>query len=144
MDLTTFKRLFPNATKSTLAANLIGEFVKAPKTEAVKAYAVPRPTTDEEKLNKTERAYLAVLRASQDPCWIGIQNITLKLADDTRLTPDFTTINKLGAITFIDVKGFQREDALIKMKMAARQFTWAQFEIVSRDGREWKIRKLVP
>ncbi len=65
--------------------------------------------------------------------YIGIQNITLKLADDCRLTPDFNFVNANGRLEFVDVKGFQREDALIKMKVAARLYRWADFTIVKRD-----------
>ena len=104
-------------------------------------------STDEAKLNKTERAYLAVLRANGSHLWIGVQNITLKLADDTRLTPDFSYVTKEGRMVFIDVKGFQREDALIKMKVAAREFLWAQFVIVKRESGifgNWSERVLKP
>lgn len=99
-----------------------------------------RKSTDEAKLNKLETAYLTFLR-SQGCAWIGIQSVTLKLASDCRLTPDFTVLVN-GELTFIDVKGFQREDALIKMKMAARSFPWASFEIVKRKNGEW-IREMV-
>lgn len=99
---------------------------------------VPKPSTDEAKLNKTERAYLAHLRAIY-PAEIGIQNVTLKLADDCRLTADFNYINALGRWVFVDVKGFQREDALIKMKVAARCFPQIDFVIVKKNGKGWEI-----
>lgn len=97
-----------------------------------------RPSTDEEKLNKTEAAYLASLRVRADLVWIGVQNITVKLANDCRLTPDFATLDSTGKLTLIDVKGFQREDALIKMKVAARMFPMFSFLIVKREGGGWK------
>ncbi len=100
-------------------------------------------STDEQKLNKTERAYLAVLRARGYP-WIGIQNVTLKLGDDCRFTPDFSFVDPGGRMTFVDVKGFQRDDALVKIKAAARQFAWALFQIVSRDGNGWEIKEVKP
>lgn len=100
-------------------------------------------TTDEEKLNKTEAAYLKYLR-ELNMKWIGIQNITLKLANDTRLTPDFSFIQNSGRFVFVDVKGFQREDALIKMKVAARQFPMFDFLIVKKAGTGWDTRKVKP
>lgn len=123
--------LFPQASEAFLKANgpeesgheIIGNLLKEWPGKLSE-------NTDEAKLNKLERAYLGHLRASGYPR-IGIQNITLKLAHDCRLTPDFN-IYKEGFFTFIDVKGFQREDALIKMKVAARTFPWARFEIVKR------------
>lgn len=106
------------------------------------AKLIVRPSQDVLSLNKTERQYYNYLR-SQDHLWIGVQNITLKLAHDTRLTPDFTYLNKEGDMVFVDVKGFQREDALIKMKVAARQFPWASFVIVSRGKNgSWIERKI--
>lgn len=152
-------RLFPNASKSCVAANggnrhskttvMMEKVLKHEGTTAIHSepYAEPKrltvtPSTDEEKLNKTERAFLATLRAG-NPTWLGIQNVTLKLAFDCRFTPDFATI-KDGAITFFDVKGWQREDALIKMKMAARLFTWAQFVIVKKDKLGWKYSIIKP
>lgn len=98
-----------------------------------------RPNTDEEKLNKTERAYLWYLRKLNVPN-LRIQQVTLKLAYDCRLTVDFTYVNTNGRMVFVDVKGWQREDALIKMKMAARQFTEFDFVIVKRDGAGWEER----
>lgn len=100
-------------------------------------------SSDESKLNKTEAAYLAHLRTLQLP-YIGIQNIALKLADDCRLTPDFNYINNFGKLVFIDVKGFQREDAFIKMKFAARAFRFAIFLIIKRDGKSWDVKEVKP
>jgi hypothetical protein len=76
--------------------------------------------------------------------WVGIQNLTLKLADDCRLTPDFTVIDAKAEMNCIDVKGFQREDALIKMKVAARQFAFIKFWIVKRDGSGWDFKAVKP
>lgn len=104
---------------------------------------VPKPSTDESKLNKTERAYLVHLRSIY-PAEIGIQNVTLKLADDCRLTADFNYINEAGRWVFVDVKGFQREDALIKMKVAARCFPQIDFVIVKRNSNGWEIISVKP
>jgi len=101
-----------------------------------------RVSTDEDKLNKLERAYLAYLR-SQGFTWIGIQNVTLKLAHDCRLTVDFVVFDARGGI-FIDVKGFQREDALIKMKIAARLFPFWTFQIVKRENGVWAHETVKP
>ncbi len=97
---------------------------------------VPQPSTDEEKLNKTERAYLWHLRKLNVPS-LRVQQVTLKLAHDCRLTVDFTYVNADGRMVFVDVKGFQREDALIKMKVAARQFPEFHFLIVKREKSGW-------
>lgn len=99
-------------------------------------------STDEAKLNKTERAYLETLRF-RGVKHLHIQAITLKLADDCRLTPDFS-YEAFGVTVFVDVKGFQREDALIKMKVAARMFPEFNFVIVKRVGKYWDEKWLKP
>lgn len=109
----------------------------AAKLSATALDLTARPSTDEEKLNKTERAYLWHLRKLNVPT-LRIQAVTLKLAHDCRLTVDFTYVNADGRMMFVDVKGFQREDALIKMKVAARQFPEFVFVIVKRvKGGAW-------
>lgn len=103
----------------------------------------PRPSKDELKLNKLEKRRLEYLRMLRVPC-LGIQNLTFKLADDTRLTPDFSFIDENGRLTLDDVKGFQREDALIKMKVAARQFPWARWIISKWVSDHWEVREVEP
>lgn len=102
------------------------------------------PSTDVDKLNKTERAYHQHL-VCMNYQWLGVQNITLKLANDCRLTCDFAYLDKDGQLVLIDVKGFQREDALIKIKVAARQFPWIRFAIVKRvKGGGWDYQEVKP
>jgi len=103
-----------------------------------------RPITDAAKLNKTEQARLWHLQALKVPA-LGIQAITLKLGDDCRFTPDFNYIGENGEMVFEDVKGFQRDDALVKIKVAARTYTWARFLIVKKDGKVgWEITEIKP
>lgn len=99
-------------------------------------------STDVSKLNKTERAYHEYLKLKRYD-WLGVQCVTLKLADDCRLTPDFAYITN-GMFYLVDVKGFQREDALIKMKVAARMFPWAQFLIVKKTKTGWDEKRVKP
>lgn len=141
ITLNELMRLFPRASQAIIRHNSID--VPQQKKEEDQIVTI-KPTTDEEKLNKTERAYLGYLRRLEGIVWIGIQNITLKLADDCRFTPDFATLNDKGELTLVDVKGFQREDALIKAKVAARQFPWARFVIVKRDGSGWTHNEVKP
>lgn len=103
----------------------------------------PRESTDEAKLNKTERAYLAHLLMLKVPN-LRVQKITLKLAWDTRLTVDFTYVDENGRLTFVDVKGFQREDALIKMRVAASQYPEFRFVIVKREKGGWETTEVNP
>lgn len=99
-------------------------------------------STDEEKLNRTERAYLARLRCLYPH--VGVQNITLKLGDDCRYTPDFSVLDENGRFVFHEVKGFLRDDALVKLKVAARQFRMFHFVLVRKNGTGWDLTGIKP
>jgi hypothetical protein len=120
----------------------------APKPKLTPLTSLPNLSqqmdTDEAKLNKTERAYLAHLRMLKVPN-LRVQKLTFKLAHDTRLTPDFSYVDENGRGVMVDVKGFQREDALIKMKVAARNFSEYRFQIVKRlKGGGWDCQDVNP
>lgn len=115
-----------------------------PRRKGGNSHARPSISTDEARLNKTEKAFLEYLRHTAQVKCLHIMAITLKLAFDCRLTPDFSYYSEGGQLTFIDVKGWQREDALIKMKVAARTFPEWRFVIVKRIKREWKFEEIKP
>ncbi len=121
--------------------------VKAENAEAVKADIVVnlsiKPSTNEANLNKLEKAWLAKLRLLNFP-WIGIQNITLKLADDTRYTPDFTVIDENGRLVAYETKGFMRDDAHVKIKVAATSFRWIHFVLVTKEKGQWNEKEIKP
>jgi len=88
----------------------------------VKTYDfTPRANTDEARLNKLEKAFLTHLRCLKYEN-IHIQAITLKLADDVRYTPDFSYRDFNGRMVMAEVKGFMRDDARVKLRVAARAF----------------------
>ena len=69
--------------------------------------------------------------------------MTFKLADDTRYTPDFWIIENDGACEFQEVKGFLRDDALVKIKVAARMFPFRFVMYTAsskKEGGGWQIR----
>ncbi len=114
-----------------------------PSDATAKARLSISPSPDESKLNKTERAYLQVLRAGGFH-FVGIQNITLKLGDDCRYTPDFNHLDEDGRLIFSEVKGFMRDDALVKLKVAARVFSIFQFVLVRKNGSGWDVSEIKP
>lgn len=120
--------------------------VNRPATRGA-ADIVLKPSTDEAKLNKTERAFLQWLRALGEYRNIDCQAVTLKLGDDCRYTPDLTAIHcATGARAAFEVKGFMRDDALVKLKVAARKFRWLfHFLLVRREkSGNWKITEVKP
>lgn len=96
------------------------------------------------QMNKTEAAYADTLRLRQHAGEIAafhFEAVTLKLAADCRLTPDFMVILADGLVQFHEVKGHFEEDAKIKIKVAAQTFPFA-FVLVrakaKRDGGGWE------
>ncbi len=98
-------------------------------------------------LNKTEAAFLDELRAVHPPRETLVQAVTLAIANGCRYTPDFfqPPAAKERARAF-EVKGFMRDDAAVKLKVAARQFPWIRFFLVSRKGRasRWQVQEVLP
>ena len=81
---------------------------------------VSAPTAD--AMNKTERRYAAHLEARRlnGEVWRwDFQPIKLRLADSTFYTPDFRVILCNGAEEMHEIKGFMRDDAAVKVKVAA-------------------------
>ena len=114
-------------------------------TESKPLPDVPPPPSMAPKdgMNKLERAFWERLRdaygyrASREP-------ITLKLAGRTRYTPDFMSYMGLKkgeyACTFWEVKGFMRDDAAVKLKVAASMYLVFDFVLVTRVKRKWECR----
>ena len=103
-----------------------------------------QPTDDEAKLNKLERAWLAVLR-ERGADWIGIEPFGLKLASHRcRYHPDFITL-KDGQLTAFEVKGpHYWDDAKVKLKVAAREYPFIRFVLVKREGGRWIETEIKP
>jgi hypothetical protein len=144
VDSDQFKLLQARAesAKQRGQARLAGTFqTEAPSQHAPQPTPNPfvnlaiKPTTDEDKLNKLERRWLAHMRAlnMQE---IGIQSLTLKIGDDCRYTPDFTAITD-GHLVAYETKGFMRDDAQVKIKVAARKFRWIEFVLVTEANHQW-------
>lgn len=95
-----------------------------------------------QKLNKTERAFFEYLCANYDPRKIRAQAVTLLLCNGVRYTPDFTHLDCRLAW---ETKGFMRDDAAVKIKMAASVYPEFKFYLVTRNkGGEWCIQEILP
>lgn len=100
---------------------------------------VPRPATG---MNKTEAAYALVLEARRRAgevraYWYEAQ--TMKLAHDTRYTPDFLVVLADGTVELHEVKGFWRDDAKVKAKVCARLYPYP-VRVVRKVGAGWDIQ----
>lgn len=84
------------------------------------------------KMNKTEERYAARLeyeRMDGKVKWWRFEGMKLRLADGTFYSPDFAVMAADGVIELHEVKGFWRDDAKVKVKVAAEQFPF-RFKIV--------------
>lgn len=149
-----FKRMFPLAPDSFIERNrslwTLAEpgvvsataEIKPEKLEQVRRLGL-QPSTEESKLNQTEKRYLGWLRAQGD-LWIGIQCFTLRLGHDCRYTPDFWALDAQG-LRAIDTKGKHTwEDSIIKLRLAARLFPFFRFiKAVERNG-AWMHKEFKP
>jgi hypothetical protein len=108
---------------------------------------VPIRKSVEERLNKTERRWLAVLRERAYER-IGIQDVTLRLANGVRYTSDFSAVTKCEVgrfLTLYECKGgFEREDSWIKLKMAASQFPVFRFVKAQWKDGQWTETEIKP
>ena len=105
----------------------------------------PVPVKKARGMNKTETAYALELEALKytgeiedyryEPCG-------LRLADKTFYHPDFLVVH-LDHFEFVEIKGFERDDAIVKFKTAAALFPWFKFSMIKKiHGRFIKTREL--
>jgi hypothetical protein len=77
------------------------------------------------EMNGTEAKMAAFLEAKKqvgEVLWYAFEQYTFKLANDTRYTPDFAVLLANYELEFWEVKGFWRDDAKVKIKVAASLF----------------------
>jgi len=98
-------------------------------------------------MNKTEAEYAAILTIRQrngEILWWQYEAVTLKLADNTRYTPDFLVMRADGSLEIHETKGgFVREDGWVKLKIAAALFPFRFFlcqKQAKKAGGGWQIR----
>jgi len=102
------------------------------------------------KMNRTEARYAAHLAATRPHAKVYFERVTLKLGHDCRYTPDFlveepTTCGcgEDGA-AFHEVKGpHRRDDAMVKLRVAASAFPIFTFYLCEEADGVWRA-KLVP
>tara|TARA_R110000796_G_scaffold95459_2_gene200686 strand:+ start:21009 stop:21326 length:318 start_codon:yes stop_codon:yes gene_type:complete len=90
------------------------------------------------KMNQTEAAYAALLESEKQAgeiVWYSFEGMTFKLADNTRYTPDFAVMRADGLMEMREVKGFWRDDARVKIKVAAELFPF-RFIAVKKQSKK--------
>ena len=91
------------------------------------------------RMNQTEADYAAILTIRQhagEVLWFAYEAITLRLADNTRYTPDFIVELADGTLEIHEVKGFWKEAAKLRLKVAAETFPFRFVSIRLRPKKE--------
>lgn len=104
---------------------------------------IPDPYAGMNRWEKQRAVELeAKRRAGEIVSW-QYEKIKLVLADRTTLTLDFFVVETDGRCYFEEVKGFWRDDARVKTKVAAEQFPMFPIRALTRrkDGRGWDIEE---
>ena len=101
-----------------------------------------RPDADRNKMNRLESRYaehLGYLRLEGKVSAFMYEAVTLRLADRTSYNPDFFLVMPDGTIEIHETKGFMRDDAAVKIKVAAKMFPWFTFKLVRYNRGTWEI-----
>lgn len=99
----------------------------------------PRTRPSPGSMNKTEVAYAQALRFRQlagEIVSYRFEALKLKLAANTFYTPDFV-VTFPDRIECHEVKGFWRDDARVKIKVAAQMFPEFVFVAVRSEKGKW-------
>ena len=96
-------------------------------------------------MNSLEKAWARELDKQGGLTW-AYESIKLKLAPKTFYTPDFFVVTDEGKCAFHETKGFMRDDAAVKLKVAARMYPWFDFVLITRipkrDGGGFNVREV--
>ncbi len=98
-------------------------------------------------LNKTEAAFLEYLKEKFRGERVYSQSVTLLIGNGCRYTPDFIRVAADEFPRAYEVKGFMRDDAAVKLKVAATFYPWIAFHLVTRSKTSatgWSIEAVLP
>jgi hypothetical protein len=104
-----------------------------------------RAGLDDQGRNKTEArfgAYLDTLLKYGAIRAYWFESVKLRLARTTFYTPDYFVIRSDGLPGCYEVKGFWRDDARVKIKVAAEKYPGIAFVAVRLVNREWEFETI--
>jgi len=117
------------------------------KRISIKAYKAHRKAHSESKMNGLEKSYalhLDLLYKAGAIKHYEFEPIKLRLADKTFYTPDFLVITNDGILEMHETKGFWRDDAKVKIKVAAEQHFYIKFIAIQLKAGKWLTEEFQP
>ena len=110
----------------------------------------PKPIIPKNRMNKTESKFADWLEAERhlkrivgwrfEPIkFVLAQNVKGK-RNATSYMPDFLAVYP-SHFCFYEVKGFFRDDALVKIKVAAELFPWFTWKVVFLKKGQWEFKE---
>lgn len=93
------------------------------------------------RMNGTEAEYAATFLTKK---LHGFEEITLRIGDDCRYTPDFWVLADDDVLEFHEVKGFWRDDAKVKIRVAAEKYPQFRFLAWRRVKGTWQRETFGP
>jgi hypothetical protein len=104
------------------------------------AGVLPKP-----KMNGLESRYAALLENGMragSVLWWAFEGLSLRLADDTRYTPDFAVMAADGVIECHETKGFMREAARVRLNVAAATYPFRFFLVRAGKSGAWQVDRV--
>ncbi len=99
-------------------------------------------------LNKTEQAALSYLERAYPLSSLTPHALTFRIANGCRYTPDLVREEHGSLRGIYEVKGpYSWDDSIVKLKVAAAQFPWAHFWLMSpkdKGRRDWRMERVLP
>jgi predicted nuclease of restriction endonuclease-like RecB superfamily len=103
-----------------------------------------KPITPKNKMNGTEARMardLELRKRAGDILDYQFEAVKLRLSDNTFYTPDFF-ITHADHFEVLEVKGFWRDDARVKIKVAAQMYPYFKFTAVQWKKKQWVYERI--
>lgn len=94
-------------------------------------------------MNAMESEYAHVLECQRQRGeieWWGYECFRLRLAFGAWYKPDFAVITVSGELEFHETKGFFREAANVRLKVAAERYPFLRFYLVRKSRKAWDVK----
>lgn len=147
-----FQALYPGVSKAVLTANApTGVLTHSAPQSPLAVTESPGLRQRRSMASKLQLDFLDYLARSHPDCIVKGEEITLKLANGVRFTPDAWMLEQFSQEgekspfyrwNAYEVKGFMRDDAAVKLKVAASAWPWITFYLVTRKGRATPFQQL--